>query len=156
MPFDYREIALASKKALVLVEEPERRRILEEFVDSTASLVEVATREALQSLIEEINVQIAPHNRLRLFQEGTRLVAEVLPTSEGPIRARIERKEGETIAKLLVRMPSGVKERATESARRAGVSLNSWTVSILERTLENLKPVQSENQSTEGHQSKTE
>ena len=55
MYFDYREIAMASKKALVLVEDPERRRVFEEFLDSTAPLVEVATREALQSLIEERN-----------------------------------------------------------------------------------------------------
>jgi hypothetical protein len=40
-------------------------------------------------------------------------------------------------------MPSGVKERATESAQRAGVSLNSWTVDILERALENLRQRQS-------------
>ena len=148
MSFDYREIAMASKKALVLVEDPERRRVLEEFLDSTAPLVEVATREALQSLIEEINAQLGPQNRLRLFQEGTRLVAEVVPLSEEHIRARIERKEGETVSKLLVRMPSSVKERATESARRAGVSLNSWTVGILERTLENLKTVPPDDEST--------
>ena len=41
-------------------------------------------------------------------------------------------------------MPSSVKERATESAQRAGVSLNSWTVDILERALENLRQRQSE------------
>ncbi len=153
MPFDYREISQATRKALVLIEDPERRRIIEEFLDSTAPLVEVATSEALQALMEEINAQLGPQNRIRLFQEGTRVVAEVLPMTEEHIRARIERMEGETISKLLVRMPSSIKERATESARRAGVSLNSWTVSILERTVENLKTSQPGNQAAKTNDS---
>jgi hypothetical protein len=41
-------------------------------------------------------------------------------------------------------MPSNIKERAAESAQRAGVSLNSWTVNILERAVENLKRNQPE------------
>ena len=36
-------------------------------------------------------------------------------------------------------MPSTIKELASESAQRAGVSLNSWTVNLLERALVNLR-----------------
>jgi hypothetical protein len=137
MPVDFRDIANASKKALDLVDDPERRRILEQFVDSTGPLVEAAAREAFQELLDEIDAQLAPHMRLRLVQEGPRLVADVVTLGEERGRGWTLRLDGDTVSKVLLRMPSNVKSRATESAKRAGVSLNSWTVDILERALEN-------------------
>ena len=71
MPFDLRRIADAQKKALALVEDAERRRVLEQFIESSGPLVEAAARDALQYLADEINAQIAPGARLRLVQEGT-------------------------------------------------------------------------------------
>lgn len=137
MPIDFRDIANASKKALDLVDDPERRRILEQFVDSTGPLVEAAARDAFQELLDEIDSQLAPHVRLRLIQEGTRLVVDVVTLGEERGRGWTLRLDGDTVSKVLLRMPSNVKSRATESAKRAGVSLNSWTVDILERALEN-------------------
>ena len=54
------------------------------------------------------------------------------------------RLENDSVSKVLLRMPSNIKERAAESAQRAGVSLNSWTVNILERAVGNLKRNQPE------------
>ena len=48
-------------------------------------------------------------------------------------------------------MRSNIKERAAELAQRAGISLNSWTVTILERAVENLKRNQPETQAPEDH-----
>ncbi len=149
MPFDYRGIGAAAKKALTLVEDQERHRMLEEFVDSTAPLVEAAAREAAQELVEEINAQLAPHARLRLVQDGANLVAEVVPLGDEQPGTWSVRLDSDTVSKVLLRMPSNIKERAAESAQRAGVSLNSWTVSILERAVENLKRNQPETQTTE-------
>ena len=139
MPFDYRGIGSSPKKVLTLVEDPERRRMLEEFVDSIAPMVEAAAREAVQELIEEINAQLAPHTRLRLVQRASYLAAEVVPLGEEQPAAWSLRLESDTVSKVLLRVPSNIKERAAESAQRAGLSLNSWTVNILERALENLK-----------------
>ena len=151
MPFDYRGIGAAAKKALTLVEDPERRRMLEEFVDSTAPLVEGAARDAVQELIEEINAQLAPHTRLRLVQDGSNLVAEVVPLGDEQPGTWSVRLDSDTVSKVLLRMPSNIKERAAESAQRAGVSLNSWTVNILERAVENLKRNQPEAQMPDDH-----
>ena len=149
MPIDFREIANASKKALNLVDDPERRHILEQFVDSTGPLVEAAARDAFLNLLDEINAQLAPHVRLRLVQEGTGLAADVITLGEERGRGWTLRFDGDTISKVLVRMPSNVKERATESAQRAGMSLNNWTVDILERALENLRQRQSRSEEPE-------
>ncbi len=143
MAIDFHDIANASKKALNLVDDTERRRMLEEFVESTGPLVEAAARDAFQNLLDEINEQLAPHARIRLIQEGTRLAAEVVTLGEERRRGWTLHVDSDTISKVLLRMPSGVKDRATESAQRAGVSLNSWTVDILERALENLRQRQS-------------
>ena len=47
--------------------------------------------------------------------------------------------DSDSISKVLVRMPSEVKSRATDAAHRAGTSLNSWTVSVLDRAVSNLR-----------------
>jgi predicted HicB family RNase H-like nuclease len=108
-------------------------------LDSTGPLVESEARNAFQNLLDEINDQLAPHARIRLIQEGTRLSAEVVTLGEERRRGWTLHLDSDTISKVLVRMPSNVKDRATESAQKAGVSLNSWTVDILERALDNLR-----------------
>jgi predicted HicB family RNase H-like nuclease len=153
MPIDFHDIADASKKALNLVDDAERRRFVEQFLDSTGPLVEAAARNAFQNLLDEINDQLAPHARIRLIQEGTRLAAEVVTLGEERRRGWTLHVDSDTISKVLVRMPSSVKDRATESAQKAGVSLNSWTVDILERALENLRQRQSGTNDPEGQTS---
>lgn len=139
MPIDLRTIAEAQKKTLVLIEDPERRRILEQFVDNSGPLVEAAARDALQVLVEEVNVQLAPGARLRLLQEGSRVVPEVVSLGDEPARGRALLLDSDSISKVLVRMPSDVKSRAAEAAHKAGTSLNSWTVNVLDRALVSLR-----------------
>ena len=139
MPMDLRKIADAPSKALAMVEDSDRRRILEQFLENTGPLVEAAARDELQQFVDEINAQLAPHARLRLIQEGTQLTPDVIQLSEETGRGWTLRLDNDTISKVLLRMPSNIKELATESAQKAGVSLNSWTVTILERALENLR-----------------
>ena len=142
MAIDFREIVEAPKKALPLVDDPERLRVLEQFIDSTGAFVEAAVRDAFQRLVDEINVQLAPHARVRLVQEGASLAAEVVPLGEERERGWTLRVDSDGVSKVLLRMPSTVKEKAAESAQKAGMSLNSWTVNILERALENLRQQQ--------------
>lgn len=70
MPLDYHSIADVPKRALNLVEDCEKRNMLEEFLYSTRPLVEAAAREALQTIAKEINLQLPAQYRLRLIQEG--------------------------------------------------------------------------------------
>ena len=139
MPIDLRTIAAAQTKALALVENPDRRRILEQFIENAGSLVEAAARDALQVLVEEVNAQLAPGRRLRLVQEGNRVVPEIVSLDEEPGRGRRLVIDSDSISKVLVRMPSEVKTMAAEAAQKAGTSMNSWTVNVLERALGNLR-----------------
>ena len=139
MPFDFRTIADAQRKALALVENPERQRILEQFVDNSGPLVEASVRDALQVLVEEVNTQLAPASRLRLVQEGTRVVPEIVTLGEETGQERIFITDSDSISKVLLRMPSEVKTKAAEAAQKAGTSLNKWTVNVLERALVSLR-----------------
>ena len=139
MPFDLRKIVEAQKKALALVENPEKREALERFLESSGPLVESAARDAIHELIEEMNDQLAPHSRIRLVQEGSKLLPEVVFLADDLGRRRTLVIDGDSISKVLVRMPSEVKSKAAEAAQRAGTSLNGWTVSVLERALVNLR-----------------
>ena len=139
MPFDLRRIVEAQKKALDLVENPERREALERFLDSSGPLAESAARDALHELVEEINGQLAPHARVRLVQEGSKVLPEVVSLAEEISKGRAVVIDSDSISKFLVRMPSEVKVMAAEAAQRAGTSLNGWTVTVLERALVNLR-----------------
>ena len=139
MSFDLRRIAEAQKKSVAFVENAEQRRILEQFVESAGALVEAAARDALQELADEINSQLAPGARVRLVQEGSKVVPEVVSLGNDSGRARTLAVDSETISKVLVRMPSDVKAMAADAAQKAGTSLNNWTVNILERALVNLR-----------------
>ena len=139
MAIEIRAIADAQKKALALVEDPERRRMLEQFLESSAPLIEAAAREALLDLVDEINAQLAPEARLRLIQEGTKILPEIVSLGEDAGRGWRIIIDSHNISKVLVRMPSEVKAMATEAAQKAGTSMNNWTVNILERALVNLR-----------------
>ena len=139
MPFDLRRIAAAQKKTLALIENPERRQILEQFIENSGPLVEAAARDALQELADEINAQLAPDSRLRLVQDGPRVLPEIVSLGEDIGRGRTLVIDSNSISKVLVRMPSDVKVMAAEAAQKAGTSLNHWTVNVLERALVNLK-----------------
>ena len=139
MPIELRTIADAQLKALALIEDPERRRILERFLESSGPLVEAAARDALLTLVQEVNAQLAPVARLRLVQEGSRIVPDVVLLGEDIGKGRPIVIDSDSISKVLVRMPSDVKVMATEAAQKAGTSLNKWTVNILERALVNLR-----------------
>ena len=139
MPFDLRKILAAQKKALDLVENPEKREALERFLESSGPLVESATRDALHQLVEEMNSQLAPHARVRLVQEGSQLLPEVVYLADDISKGRTVVIDGDSISKVLIRMPSEVKSRTAEAAKRAGTSLNSWTVAVLDRAVVNLR-----------------
>ena len=143
MPFDFRRIVEIQKKALVLIDNPEKRESLEQFLESTGPLVESAARESLYEIVEEINTQLAPHTRIRLLQEGQMIMPDVVSLLENMSRGRAMSASSEVASKVLVRMPSEVKTRATEAAQKAGTSLNNWTVTVLERALSNLRDRQS-------------
>ena len=138
MPIDFRDIPAAARKVLLLVEDPERRKALEQFMDSASPLVESAAREAVQELVEEINAQLAPHAQVRLVQNANQITAEVIQVGSERGRRGSPRLDGDTISKVLIRIPSTIKDMAAESAKKAGMSLNSWTVDILERAIDNL------------------
>ncbi len=129
MPIDLRKIVDSQKKALALVEDPEKREALERFLESSGPLVEAAARDAIHELIEEMNDQLAPHSRIRLVQEGSKVLPEVVFLADDIGRRRTVVIDGDSISKVLVRMPSEVKTKAAEAAQKAGTSLNGWTVS---------------------------
>src|SRR3954462_9947140 len=53
------------------------------------------------------------------------------PTAELPAAREPQDDDGEAIARVSLRIPEGVKNRAEDLAARSGQSLNSWIVSAL-------------------------
>ena len=153
MPIDFRDIPAAARRILLLVEDSERRKTLEQFMDSSSPLVESAAREAIQELVDEINVQLAPHSHVRLVQSANKITAEVVQAGSERGRRGSYRLDGDTVSKVLFRIPSTIKDMAAESAKKAGMSLNSWTVDILERAIDNLADNRKDSEADRGEPS---
>ena len=139
-------------RTLALVEDPQRRALLQHFVDSAGPLAEAAALQALHQMVGEINTLLAPQARVRLYQEAGAWVPEVITTEDDSGAAWRIHLDRDAISRVLIRMPSELKERASEAAKRAGTSMNAWTVRTLERALENLR----QRQQTEGTSSPPE
>ena len=122
-------------RTLALVEDPQRRALLQHFVDSAGPLAEAAALQALHQMVGEVNALLAPQARVRLFQEAGAWVPEVITTEDDSGAAWRIHLDRDAISRVLIRMPSEVKERASEAAKRAGTSMNAWTVRTLERAL---------------------
>ena len=73
-------------RTLALVEDPQRRALLQHFVDSAGPLAEAAALQALHQMVGEVNALLAPQARVRLFQEAGAWVPEVIATEDDSAR----------------------------------------------------------------------
>ena len=133
------EISKSFSIGLALVEDAQKRQFIGEFLAATAPIVEKVASDQIQMFVSDINSQLNPHAKVELIFEGGNLMPKVTNLGDD-IKSRRSYIEGrENISRFLVRMPAAVKQRASDAAHKAGISLNNWTVTVLERAVENLK-----------------
>ena len=82
MSFDLSRISDAQKRALVLIDSSDKRQVLDQFIQVRGPLVVEAVLSGLHELADEINTQLGSRARLRLVQEGNRLLPEIVPSSD--------------------------------------------------------------------------
>ena len=69
---------MSPKRVLSLVDDPERRQMLEEFIDCSVPFVQVAVLEAFQSLVQEVNSQLLPAASVSLVDQSGRISVELV------------------------------------------------------------------------------
>ena len=139
MAVDFKEILLAPFKALNLIEDLGRRKILDEFLTNVTPYTESATRKFLEQITREINSKLNPQIQLRLNIENNNVSVEVITTNQSGQRGWVNSSmEDHNLSNVLLRMPESVKEQVKLAAKTTGLSLNKWAVFALQHSAKNL------------------
>ena len=134
MEFRTDPIFEALRSPLGLVDDPERRQILERYVEAARLPLERAVFDVLAALTQSVEEQVGTHYRVRLSYRTGALELEV-EQKEAPepytlAEAEWAAADGET-EKVTIRIPAELKELVAEAASGAGLSVNSWFIRVL-------------------------
>jgi hypothetical protein len=132
----------ALKQPLALIEDDERRRQIETYVEAARTPLERAAYDLLSRAIQAIDERVGEHYRVRLAYrpDGPAVEVEERVGGEGD-EARWSGMEGD-VEKITIRIPSELKDLATQAAASAGTSANTWFVKALARALRNMESQQ--------------
>ena len=132
------EIFQTLKGLLRVIDNDEKRRQIESYIDAAQAPVERAVFDLLSHFAEAVDGQISGHYRVSLSYRPGVLDLEVRPSEPGEQQSDdwSSMPEGE-VEKITLRIPSELKELATEAAARGGISVNSWFVRVLARAVRN-------------------
>jgi len=131
-------IFAALKSLLAVVDNEERRKQIESYIDAARSPLERAVFDLLSRFAESVNDQVAAHYRVNLSYRPGLLDVEVRAIEKGEPAEDVvwSLSEGD-VEKVTLRIPAELKELATEAAAKASLSANSWFLRVLARALRN-------------------
>lgn len=132
----------AFKQPLALVENDERRRQTEAFVEAARPNVERAVFDLMSQLVQAVDERVGDHYRVRLAYRPGALAVDVEEKVQDGEAARWTTLEGD-VEKITIRIPAELKDLATQAAARAGTSANSWFVKALARAIRSSEPASS-------------
>ncbi|MEX2227915.1 MAG: hypothetical protein WEB52_15885 [Dehalococcoidia bacterium] len=124
----------ALKQPLGLIDNEERRRHLETYIETARVPLERAVNDLMSQIVQSIDEQVREHFRIRLTYRPGGLALEVEEKHGDGDDARWASLEGD-IEKITIRIPAELKDLATQAAQRGGTSANSWFVKALARAL---------------------
>ena len=125
----------ALKGPLGVIDNPERRSQIEAYIEAARLALERAVFDLLSHFAEAVNGEVSAHYEVALsYRPGVLKLDVRRGEPAGSSEEAWSLSEGE-IEKITLRIPSELKELATEAAIRAGLSANSWFVRVLARSL---------------------
>lgn len=132
----------ALKQPLALVENDERRRAIESYLEAARPPVERAVYDVVSQLVDAVDERVGERFRVRLAYRPQGLAVEVdEKTNGGGEEASWASLEGD-VEKITIRIPAELKDLATQAAQRAGTSANTWFIKALARALRNMDAAQ--------------
>jgi len=125
----------ALKSLLRVIDNEERRKQVESYIDAARLPLDRAILDLLSNFAEAVNGQVSAHYHIALNYRDGALELDVRQTGPGEAADEVwSAAEGE-VEKITLRIPGELKELATEAAARAGLSVNSWFVRVLARAV---------------------
>ena len=122
----------ALKSPLGVIDNPERRAQIEDYIEAARLPLERAVFDLLSQLAESVNDEVSAHYQVTLaYRAG---VLDLAVQAAEADDAAWSMADGE-VEKITLRIPAELKEMAAEAASQASLSANSWFVKTLSRHL---------------------
>jgi len=136
MEFKTDSIFEALKSPLGVIDDEERRRQIEGYIEAARLPLERAVFDLLSQFGEAVNDEVSAHYTVALTYRSGVLKLSVQPAeSEDGEDTAWSMADGE-VEKVTLRIPAELKELASEAAAQASLSANSWFVKTLSRHLQ--------------------
>jgi hypothetical protein len=127
----------ALKQPLALIEDDERRRAIETYIEAARLPLERAVYDMLSQVVSTVDERVAAHYKLRLSYSPAGLALDVDEKAPNGGEEAQWSAEGD-VEKITIRIPAELKDLATQAAQRAGTSANTWFIKALARALRNM------------------
>ncbi len=133
----------ALKSPLGIIDNPERRSQIEDYIEAARLPLERAVFDLLSQFAESVNDEVSAHYQVTLsYRAGVLDLAVQAAEAAEPDGAAWSMADGE-VEKITLRIPAELKELAAEAASQASLSANSWFVKTLSRHLRKVDPSES-------------
>jgi predicted HicB family RNase H-like nuclease len=137
MEFRTEPVFESLKSLLGVVDNPERREQIEGYIDTARATVDRSIFDVLSQFAEGVNDRVAAHYEVALNYRPGVLDLDVRERAASePVDESWSMAEGD-VEKITLRIPTELKDLATEAAGKAGLSVNAWFVRMLARSLRN-------------------
>lgn len=151
MEFTTESIFEALKGPLAVVDSPERRSQLEDYVEAARPPLERSVFDLLSRFAETVNGEVSTYYQVALGYRPGVLDLEVRAQEPSePPGETWTLAEGE-VEKITLRIPAELKDLATEAAAKAGLSVNAWFVRVLARALRSAEGAEPAAEERHGH-----
>jgi hypothetical protein len=127
----------ALKQPLALVDNDERRRTIETYIEAARTPLERSIYDLMSQLAQAVDEKVAGHYRVRLSYRPNGLAVEVDERAGNGEEAQWSTLEGD-VEKITIRIPAELKDLAQQAASKAGTSANTWFVKALARAVRNI------------------
>ena len=125
----------ALKSPLGIIDNPERRSQIEDYIEAARLPLERAVFDLLSQFAESVNDEVSAHYQVTLsYRAGVLDLAVQAAEADEPDGAAWSLADGE-VEKITLRIPAELKGLAAEAASQASLSANSWVIKTLSRHL---------------------
>ena len=125
----------ALKSPLGVIDNPERRAQIEDYIEAARLPLERAVFDLLSQLAEAVHDEVSAHYQVTLaYSAGVLDLTVRAAEADEADDAAWSMADGE-VEKITLRIPAELKEMAAEAASQASLSANSWFVKTLSRHL---------------------
>lgn len=127
----------ALKQPLALIDNDERRRGIETYIEAARTPLERAVHDLMSQLAQAVDDKVSGHYRVRLAYRPGGLTVEVDEKTGNGDAPEYSALEGD-VEKITIRIPAELKDLAQQAASKAGTSANTWFIKALARAVRNI------------------